>query len=480
MSVISPKSAKKELVRRELAAASRPILLPGNFPAQNKFIEDPNRYIVAQCSRRAGKSNGLALRFFRTLEKYPRSACIYLSMTRESAKSIMWPVLQDLNEAYKLGCTFTESKLEMQHPNGARLKLYGADMSNFIKRLKGQKSPGIAIDEAQDFGPHLESLINDVLTPMMTDYADSWLAVTGTPGPVPQGYFYDITQGRKYGYNFHAWTLLDNPHLPNPEEFIRDLKQKREWEDTHPTLLREWQNHWVLDVQSLWIQYNAKVGHYESLPVLESNTKYHYILGIDWGFKDSDALAVVAYSDVSNVTYLVEEVVTPRQGVTELINQVQELRKKYDITKIVMDEGGGGKKMAEEMRRRHSIPVEPAEKARKQETVEFLNDALRTGLFLARPTSRFVTDSYLVQIDWERSRPDKIVVKKYPHSDIIDAVIYAFKCSPAYAYEKPIEPPKIGTKEWADKQTDDMWNQALEFHQEALETKKRLSGQWDD
>lgn len=477
---ITPKVAKKELEKRAKDAISRSIVLDANFPTQNKFVEDTSRYIVGQCSRRAGKSNGLALRFFKTMEKHPKATCIYLSMTRESAKSIMWPVLHELNDKYSLQCVFTESKLEMKHPNGARLKLYGADMSNFVKRLKGQKSPGIGIDEAQDFGSHLQSLIDDVLTPMMTDYEDSWLSVTGTPGPVPQGYFYDITQQRKYGYSFHAWTLLDNPHLPNPAEFIRDLKEKREWEDNNPTLLREWQNHWVLDVESLWIQYNTKMGHYEKLPVLPGNKKYSYILGIDWGFKDSDALAVLAYSDDSNVTYLVEEVVTARQGITELVNQVQEIRKKYEISKIVMDEGAGGKKMAEEMRRQHKIPVEPAEKQRKQETVEFLNDAMRLGCFKAQSHSRFAKDSYLVQIDWDKSTPDKIVVKKNPHSDIIDSVIYAFKCSPSYAYEKPIESPKIGSKEWAEAQQSAMWDKALEYHQEQIKTEKKIWGNQDD
>jgi len=353
-------------------------------------------------------------------------------------------------------------------------------MKNFVKRLRGQKSPGIGVDEAQDFGTHLQNLIDDILTPMLVDYEDAWLAITGTPGPVPQGYFFDVTRNNKYGYSHHEWTLLENPYLPNPREFIEELKKKREWDDNHPTLLREWKNNWVLDVHSLWIQYNDKVGHYESLPVLKHNKRYNYILGIDWGFKDSDALAVLAYSDESPVTYLVEEIITPRQGITELVNQVKGVCARYDISKMVMDEGGGGKKMAEEMRRQHGIPVEPAEKARKQETVDFFNDSLRTGKFKARADSRFVKDSYLVQIDWERSTPNKITIKKSPHSDIIDAVIYGYKCSPAYAYEPEKQKHKIGSKEWADQQQSEMWEKAVEYHQEQLETEKKIWGQTDD
>lgn len=467
--------ALAKALRKRRAHQPKALVLDPNFPLQNKFIEDMSRYIVAQCSRRAGKTNGLAIRFFRTLEKHPGAQCIYLSLTRESAISIMWPVLIELNEKYGLGCTFIESKLIMIHPNGAKLRLLGADMKNFIKRLKGIKSPGIAIDEAQDFGSHLQTLIDDVLTPTMVDYSDSWLAVTGTPGPVPQGYFFQITQERKYGYSFHEWTILENPNIHNPYEFIEDLKNKREWEDNNPTLLREWRNKWVLDVQSLWVRYQDGINHYQELP----EGKYTYILGIDIGYNDADALAVLAWSESSPTTYLVEEVINKKQGLTELVEQIQDVQRRYDIAKMVIDEGGLGKKLAEEMRRRHSIPVHGADKARKQENVEFLNDALRLGRFKAKSSSRFAQDSYLVQVDWDKSTPDRIIVKKKPHSDIIDAVLYSFKESPAYAMTMTKAGPKYGTKEWADAQEHLMWESAQEHFAKQAELERQFNGQDD-
>lgn len=431
------------------------------FPVQAAFTEDESRYLVAQCSRRAGKTNGLAIRFFKTLHKHPKSQCVYLSLTLDSARDIMWPVLHELNDKYELGCIFLDSKLTMVYPNGATLKLYGADMRNFIKRLKGRKYPGIAVDEAQDFGPHLRSLVDDVLTPSISDYSDGWIAVTGTPGPVPQGFFFEITQERKYGFSYHEWTCLDNPYMPEPAKFIEDLKTKRGWDDENPTLLREWKNKWVLDAQSLWVQYKAAIDHYDALPNI-APSKFNYVLGIDLGFRDSDALAVVAWSDKEPITYLVEEVITPKQGITELVNQINKLRQKYDFSKMVIDEGGLGKKIAEEMRRQHHIPVQPAEKTLKQQNVEFLNDALRLGRFKANKASRFALDSYLVQIDWEKSTADRIVVKKDPHSDIIDAVLYAFRESPAFTYREPPKKLIPGTKEWADAQQSQMWESALE------------------
>lgn len=475
--MITARGAARTLKRR-LLAKPVPIDLDPRFPKQNDLINDPARYIVAQCSRRAGKTNGIALKFFKTMAKYPGSQCIYLSLTFDSARDILWPVLQELNDKYRLGCTFVESKLWMIHPNGAKLKLMGADMKNFIKRLKGRKYPGVAIDEAQDFGPHLQSLVDDVLTPSISDYEDGWLLLTGTPGPVPQGYFFDITQQGKFGYSVHKWTLLENPYMPQPGKFIEDLKIKREWDESNPTLMREWRNIWVLDVQSLWIKYSETLNHYQNLPELPGGQSYHYILGVDIGFKDADALAVLAWSEATPITYLVEEQVTAKQGITELAAQIEAMQKKYPIDKIVMDEGALGKKIGEEFRRQKHIPVEMADKARKQENVDFLNDALRTGKFKAKSASRFAQDSYLVQIDWEKSTPSKIVIRKKPHSDIIDAVLYGFKLSPAFTYEAAKAAPRPGTKEWAEAQPQEMWENAQE-HFKAIEEATRIYGSDD-
>lgn len=465
------------LSRQDLTANARSVELSADFPEQNAFINDKARYISVQCSRRAGKTTGLAIRFFKTMERHPKSQCIYLGLTLESAREVLWPVLHEINDKYQIGCSFTDSKLTMKHPNGATLKLFGADMKNYIKRLKGRKYPGVGIDEGQDYGSHLQSLVDDVLTPSIADYADGWIALTGTPGPVPQGYFFDITCNRKYGYSHHAWTLMQNPHMPNPQAFLDDLKSKREWPDDNPTLLREWKNQWILDVQALWIRYNEKTNNYTELPKLTDNKSYHYVMGIDVGFNDADAIAILAWSDESPVTYLIEEKITKKQGVTELVQQIEDFRKKYDIYKMVIDTGGLGKKIAEEITRRHAIPVEAADKIRKQENVELLNDALRTGKFKAKSSSKFAQDSYLVQIDWDKSTPDRIVVRKKPHSDIIDAVLYSFKESYSYTHQIEKPRPHYGSKEWAEAQSQEMWERELEGYQKDEEHSKWLKGE---
>lgn len=434
-----------------------------DFPQQLKFVEDHSQFLAALCTRRAGKTNALGLRFIKTMIHYPGSLSRYIALTRDSAKDIMWPVLEELNERRNLKAELTESNLTMKLPNGSRLRLMGADMKNFVRRLRGAKCASIAVDEAQEFAPdHLENLVDEILTPSIADYPDSWLALTGTPGPIPRGLFFEATQGGQYSN--HSWSLYDNPYLPNARDFVEKLKLRKKWDDRNPTFLREYMGQWVLDLDSLVIRYDKELNHYEKLPT----QKYVYVMGIDIGFTDADAIAVVAWSHADRKTYLVEEIVAHKQGLTELVGQIETLRSKYEIAKLVIDEGGLGKKLAEEMRRRYRIPVQAADKARKMENIEILNDELRTGNFKAKKDSRFAQDSYQLQIDHDKTTPSRIVVKSGFHSDIIDAVLYAFKESWAFTHQAPIAKPKYGTEEWAEQQASEMEQRALE-HFENLE-----------
>lgn len=430
-----------------------------SFPKQDLFVKDPSRFLSAQCTRRAGKSNGLARRFFNTLRKYPRSLCVYLALTRESAKNIMWDVLKEHAEDEKIKAEFTQSNLTVTlEENGARLQLFGADMKNFIARLKGIKTPGVGIDEAQEFGPHLISLVDDVLTPAMIDYPDAWLALTGTPGHIPHGYFYEVTSLGKYGFSNHQWAINDNPYIHDAEGFIQDLIKKKGWDENNPTLMREWRNKWVLDLDALVFKYSKEKNDYVSI---DTSIGWEFVIGVDLGFKDADAIAVVGWHKHKKDAYLVEELVIREQGITELSNQISRFIDKYDPLKVVMDTGGLGLKIAEEMRKRYSLPIVAAEKQRKFEFIELLNDAMRTRRFFAKKDSLFAQDCDKIKWETDITNPEKPKISDNFHSDITDAALYAWREALQWLSEPAVELPKVNTNEWFAKEAKEIENHLI-------------------
>lgn len=448
------------------------------FDEQLKFVHDPAPFKVAVCSRRAGKTISCAAHLVDTAINNKDATCLYITLSRNNAKKLIWKEIKKIIKDANLPSHTDETELAINFPNGSTIYVTGAKDASEIEKFRGLPIKLCYIDECQSFREYIKDLIDDVIGPALIDYAGS-LCLIGTPGPTPVGYFYDCAV-KSETWSKHSWTFWQNPHIAeksgqtHQQLLDRELK-RRGVLVTDPSIQREWFGKWVLDSDSLILHWDQK-NHFDVLP----QGKWNYILGIDIGFKDSDALAVLAYSDTDPHTYLVDELVTPKQGITELVQQIQMLNKRYDISKMVMDFGGLGKKIGEEIIKRYQIPVEPADKTRKMENIELLDDTLRTGKFRAKANSRFTQDAYLTEIDRDKSTPERIVVSSRYHSDIIDAVLYAFKCSPAYSYQ-PSEPakPKWGTKEWAESQSKEMFERELEEAQKAESYAKWLRGEYD-
>lgn len=448
---------KLENVLTELASRKTKIFRLEDylFDKQLTFVSDPARFKMAVTTRRAGKTVSCAAALVSTCLEEPFLVCLYITLARTTAKKIVWREIKKIDKKFSLGFKFNESELSSTAPNGSVIYLSGASDRTEIEKFRGLAIKLCFIDECQSFPDYIRELIDDVIAPALMDHSGT-LCLIGTPGPIPTGFFYDAAT--KGYWSKHTWTFWDNPYIKNPKAvFEEELKRKGVGAD-NPSIQREWYGKWVLDTDSLVYQYSSKVNHYEDLP----KGKLNYILGVDLGFNDADALAVLAWSDASPNTYLVEEKVTRKQGITDLVSQIEQLRSKYDITKVVVDQGGLGKKIAEELSRRYKIAVQPAEKVRKVEFIELMNDCLRTGTLLAKKDSRFAEDCMKVEWDGDKSTPDKKIISKRFHSDICEAVLYAWRESYGFTHKNAVSKPKYGSKEWAKGEEDRMFEATVE------------------
>lgn len=386
---------------------------------------------------------------------------LYITLSRKNAKRLVWPEFKKLNTKFDLRGEVNESDLSIHFPNNSWLYLLGASDRTSIEDFRGMPVKKAYLDESQSFPSYIEQLIDDVLGPALMDH-NGQLILIGTPGPIPNGYFYDLTKNEAWSH--HAWSFFDNPKLPflskglTHEDMLQRELTRRGVKATDPSIQREWFGKWVVDENSLVYKYNSEVNDYGSLP----SGEWVYILGVDLGFNDSDALAVLAYSSQHPDTYLVEEVTTAGQDITALRNQIEALQGKYEISRIVVDTGGLGKKIAEEISKRYNIPMVAAEKQRKNEYIELMNDALRTGRLRVKKGSRFAHDAMKVEWDHDKSTPDKKVISSRFHSDICEAVLYAWRDSYSYTYQRSEPVAEYGTEAWSNKEAEAMYQATME------------------
>lgn len=443
------------------------------FPEQLAFALEKKIIKTACTSRRSGKTNSIIADFANTCLTEKNVTCLYLTLTTRSARTIIWNELKQVAERYKWNVKRNEVSLEMTFVDtNSVIRCGGAKDESEIEKYRGLKLRKAYIDEAQSFRPYLRILINDILLPALRDL-NGELGLTGTPGPVPAGPFYEYCHAPNIPN--HHWNAFHNPHMHNPEgkfglpskDLNLRLKEERELKgitELDPSYQRETFGLWVEDKDALVYKFNKNLNVARSLPV----GRMVYILGCDIGWNDSDAIAILGYNFVDNKVYLVEEFVKDKQTISDLVVKIKEFQDKYQPVRMVMDAGALGKKIQEEIRQRHGINMEAAEKHRKYEFIELLNDDLRTGKLLTYPGSRFEEDCSLVV--WDRSNPAKLEVSDVYHTDIGDAVLYAWRECKHYL-ETVVEPKY-------DKNTNEYMDMLEAKEAEALE--KSLMDQDDN
>ncbi len=472
--MITKQSIKQAIIDRKVTKVENKAFKLEDFlfSEQLAFVQDPALEKIALCSRRSGKTVACAADLIKTAIENSEVVCLYITLSRNNAKKIVWKELKKINRDYNLKGQENLSELSITFPNGSQIYLSGAKDMSEIEKFRGLALKLVYIDEAQSFRAYIKDLIDDAIGPTLADYSGK-LCLIGTPPPVPNGYFYDTFNNDKNSFAKHSWTFWNNPFLPiksgkTHAQILQRELSRRGVDKEDPSIRREWYGECVVDTNSLLIHYAKEKNHYEVLPKGE----YTYILGADIGFNDADALAVLAWSQNSPNIYLVHEELARGQDITSLMMQVQNLRNRFPISKMVIDAGALGKKIVEELIRRHQLPFVAADKARKMENVALLNDFLRTARFKAKEDSKFAQDSFLVEIDRDKSTPDRIKVSDRYHSDIIDAVLYAFKESFAYTFQEPKQRAPKGTAKWNEEEQQLMFEQAQKHFEEQESMKK--------
>lgn len=436
------------------------------FDKQLKFIKDPAKFKTAVCSRRAGKTEACAADLLNTALTFPHVTCLYVTLSRTSAERIIWRTLLRILADFNIPHKINNKELYIKLPNGSDIYVSGAKDKQEVEKFRGMSLKLVYIDESQSFKSYIKELVEDVLSWAAKDVAGT-ICLIGTPGPVPAGYFYK--QSQSVGNSNHKWTLLDNPWIQKKsgmsvEEILLQERTRKGITEADPTYQREALGLWTRDDNALVFKFNKNLNIYTKLP-----DRMNYIFGIDLGYHDADAIAVIGYSLNDPNVYLVEELIDKKQSISTLIEKIQRLQAKYKPIKMVMDSGGLGKKIQEEIKMRHGIPVEAAQKERKLEYIELLNDDLRTGRFQAFPNSQFEQDAEIVVWDYDSNTKK---VSDRTHSDSHDAAMYAWREAKHYlpkdepylhphkdsnAYMELVEQKLAENLQKADDPDEDLW-----------------------
>lgn len=374
---------RAELLRRKLGRGKKDLWQDSEFAAQARFLNDKHRWKALLCPRRAAKSFTAGLDLMNGALNIPNFNGLYISLTFDSAKEIMWePVVKVVDAAQELGFQFNETRLIATAPGGGRFRLFGADATEGeIKKVLGGKYHKVYVDEAGSFKQDVGQMFSKYIRPALTDYQGS-CCLLSTPTDFTKGLYYDITKAApekaspyKNGeWKVYHWHPRDNPFVA------------RQWEEDHASLLaanplvvntpayqQMWQGRWMVDTDALVYKFAPARN---VCPVLPKGYEWNYVIGVDLGWRDATAMTVLAWSETNQTTYVVHSEAASEMDFTLTANRIKQLMKRFRTEVAVID--GASAQGVEEMIARHGVPLTRAEKTGKADFQRLLNADLLT------------------------------------------------------------------------------------------------------
>jgi len=139
----------------------------------------------------------------------PNARGAYVAPTYVQAKDVAWEYAKRFSHAIP-GVQFNESELRIDYPNGARVRLYGADNAD---RMRGLYFDHMVLDEYADMNP---AAWNEVLRPALADRKGSAVFI-GTPKG--RNAFYEVCENAKTNDDWYFLKMgAQDTGIIDPEE----------------------------------------------------------------------------------------------------------------------------------------------------------------------------------------------------------------------------------------------------------------------
>lgn len=415
-------------------------VIKGASEAQRPYVLDPETVVTNHAARRSGKSNANARRLLRRAHMHPGGLSFFAAKTAGTAKRIMWTTLRELSHEHGLGLKFHSSsgELTVTSPNGYTIWLLGLSDEGEADKLRGATHGFIdgVIDECATIREHvLKYAAIECALPALGENAGR-LALTGTPGPLMSGFFYEQCRDR----NAYHWDARQNPHLKVPgQRYLQNaIDNNPGWSWQHPTFMREYLGLWTEDRNMLVYPYlPARNLIYEGSEFPTGRT----ILGVDVGYEDGNGFCVSRSQPPNNPEIHVLRSYEKRgQKLPALAAEIESLRRHYSCNYVFIDEGGIGKTVSETLKSM-GIPCQPTPKGLKRPRIEVVRGGLAAGTIKVVRGQCETLQGEWDMLVWNEKLTD--VDERYSN-ECSDAAIYSILPHRGY-YEHLLEEPAEGS-----------------------------------
>jgi hypothetical protein len=403
-----------------------------NFPRQAQILSDNSRFQWWLFTRRFGKSRTFAKKGCSIAANKPNSKTLYLALTLDSAKGILWDAVEQELQEKKIAYKGFEREGIFDFKNGSLFRMFGVD-SNYkeMKKILGQGYDLVGLDESGSMTIDVEELIMQMILAALSDRQGS-LVMLGTAENIPNTFYQRVTNGLETSlpWSGHKGLTQESPYtgpqFQSDMELIlknNPLAAQTSWFRTH------WLNEWCADDDLLIIRHGA----INETTIIPSGELF-YCLGVDLGFNDASSFTVCAYTRNDPNLYVLESFKESGLDFTDVAKVIRSLQSRYEIHQIIVD--GSAKQGVEELRNRHQLSLTAAEKQDKSTFLRALNDDYKQGRILVHAEKSKQLIQEQSQLMWLKDSEGKEDPRCENHCN--DSLLYAWRHCKNYMFKPEV------------------------------------------
>ena len=413
-------------------------------PKQQAFARDQSKYIIAMCSRRAGKSSAIVRMMAEQAMRKP-SVILYIALTRGQAKKLMWTDLGGMWLTFLadwgIEAKHDRAELITTFPNGSTVQFSGTDDLKHVETKLGSKLDLAIVDESQSqMTAVMDRLCVGILPPALSDEGGR-LVLAGTIPESPAGFFWK--QWDKKTWSPHSWSRFENPFMKDQRLRLDEFLAMSGLPESDPLVQRDWHGVITFDVTALAFRYDrdrngflcgsvtkdplGKWTTFIAPPEIIKKCKF-FCVGGDQGGSDRCSVEVNGWSDEHQEVYQVYEWSTTENhggawsGFGPRLDEIKalfgDLRHFFDF--------GGSKLTMDNFRTDHGVYVLQApKKSDRKGQVDRMNGLYQQGRKHVMKESALETDCLTTKWDKDAREKGKWEWSSDNHPDAADADRYS-------------------------------------------------------
>lgn len=306
---------------------------------QRKIVDAPQRFKVAVCGRRFGKTT-LAIWLMCREAALPEREIFYVAPTYRQAKMIAWKKLKkklvDLRWVKKIN----ETELSIVLKNDSTISLKGADGG--AQSLRGIGLHALIMDEAAIID---EEAWTEVLRPALAD-KQGWALFISTPAGMNWlKDLYDLAEEFPEEWASFQFTSIEGGNIPEAE-----IEAARRTLDSR-TFQQEFEASFVNFSGRIFYAFDRKYNLRPYLVEADSKVLPELHIGMDFNVDNNSAVIAVKNGDV---LHIIDEIKMMGSNTDEMVQEIRNRYPKHKIT-VYPDPAGAQRKTSAGGRTDHTI-----------------------------------------------------------------------------------------------------------------------------